>query len=172
MAQEWHRAIFRGVRLPVTYYAGEIRDRDPRFPELYGYEVVVGGALAVVSANVPAELARFERRVQEVCQRLDAAIPAGEQPATEVELRAAIALSANAHGEWVRIHPFANGNGRAARVWGNWIAVRYGLPPFVRIRPRPEGALYGMAAATSMRGDHSLTTVLFGDLLNEALGLR
>jgi hypothetical protein len=28
-----------------------------------------------------------------------------------------------------------------------------------------------MAAAASMRGDHSLTTVLFGDLLNEALGL-
>ena len=25
MAQEWHRQIYEGVRLPVPYYAGEIR---------------------------------------------------------------------------------------------------------------------------------------------------
>ena len=42
MAQEWHRRVYAGVRLPVPYYAGEIRDSDSRFPELFGYEVSVG----------------------------------------------------------------------------------------------------------------------------------
>lgn len=169
-AQDWHRAIYRGVELPIPYYAGEFRDSDSRFPELYGYEVVVAGRPGVRSADVPDEIERFERRVQEVCRRLDAAIPAVEIPGDEDELRAVIALTANAHGEWVRIHPFANGNGRTARVWANWLAVRYSLPPFVRIKPRTDGATYGAAAAASMRGDHSLTAAVFRALLNEQLG--
>lgn len=169
-AQDWHRTIYRGVRLPIAYYADEFRDSDARFPELYGYEVAVGGRVAVSSVDVPDEVQRFELRAQEVCRRLDAAIPAGEIPADEDELRAVIALTGNAHGEWVRIHPFANGNGRTARVWANWLAVRYSLPPFVRIKPRPEGATYGAASAASMRGDHSLTAAVFRALLNEQLG--
>lgn len=28
MAQDWHRQIYKGVRLPVPYYAGEVRDSD------------------------------------------------------------------------------------------------------------------------------------------------
>ena len=36
MAQDWHRQIYQGVRLPVSYYAGEFRDSDSNFPELYG----------------------------------------------------------------------------------------------------------------------------------------
>jgi hypothetical protein len=172
LAQRWHRAIYRGVRLPIRYYAGEFRDSDPRFPELYGYEVRVGGRLGAPSADVPGEVQRFEERVQDVCRRLDGAIPAGRIPRDEDELRAVIALTANAHGEWVRIHPFANGNGRTARVWANWLAVRYALPPFVRVKPRPDGATYGVAAAASMGGDHSLTAAVFRALLNEHLGAR
>ena len=49
MAQEWHRQIYRGVKLPVPYYAGEIRDSDSEFPELYGYEVRVGRQRSVES---------------------------------------------------------------------------------------------------------------------------
>jgi hypothetical protein len=36
-----------------------------------------------------------------------------------------------AHTRWVEIHPFVNGNGRTARMWANWILVRYGVPAFV-----------------------------------------
>jgi hypothetical protein len=36
LAREWHRSIFQGVELPVSYYAGEVRDDDPDFPELVG----------------------------------------------------------------------------------------------------------------------------------------
>lgn len=57
-----------------------------------------------------------------------------------------LTLCAYAHGEWIRIHPFANGNGRTARLWANWCALRYGVPPFVKLKPRPEGDLYATAS--------------------------
>ncbi len=53
----------------------------------------------------------------------------------------------------MRIHPFANGNGRTSRVIANAILVRYGFPPVFRLRPRPDGS-YPYAASKSMTGDH------------------
>ena len=103
--------------------------------------------------------------------KLDKQMPFGQKPADENELFAVIELAALAHGEWVRIHPFAHGNGRVARIWANWVAIRYGLPPFIRIKPRPAGLLYqqaaheGMDRAPAHRGDHTTTTKLFLDLL-------
>jgi fido (protein-threonine AMPylation protein) len=170
MAQEWHRALYAGVKLPEPYYAGEIRDSDPQFPELYGYEVRVGGALGVPSEDVPDELARLETRIQAVCSRLDAAIPSGAPPPDDATLRAVVAACANVHGEWVRIHPFANGNGRTARLWATWIGLRYGLPPFILVKPRPGGEPYAAAAAASMRGDHRLCALLFEEMLRARLG--
>ena len=84
-------------------------------------------------------------------------------------MAAIVRLCAYAHGEWIRIHPFANGNGRTARVWANWIAVRYGFPPFVRIKPRPDDVLFAGAAELSTRGDHRPTEAIFASMLDEAL---
>ncbi len=170
LAQDWHRAVYAGVALPEPYYAGEVRDSDARFPGLDGYEVAIGGALGTPSKDVPAELARLEVRIQTVCSRLDAAVPPGAQPRDESTLRAVIAACGNIHGEWVRIHPFANGNGRTARLWATWIGLRYGLPPFIQIRPRPAGQPYVAAAAASMRGDHRLCIVVFEQMLRAKLG--
>jgi Fic family protein len=169
MAQDWHRAIYAGIRLPEPYYAGEIRDSDPTFPELYGYEVQVGGVLGTRSKDVPAELAQLETRLQTVCTRLDAAIPVGPPPDNPT-LQAVIAACGNVHGEWVRIHPFANGNGRTARLWATWIGVRYGLPPFIQVKPRPAGQPYAAAAAASMQGDHRLCILVFQQMLRAKLG--
>lgn len=170
-AQQWHRAIYDGVALPVSYYAGEVRDDDQRFPELIGYEVTVGPNTGLAAAEVPDALASFERRAQRACSVLDELVAADRLPADDRELHAVLALCAALHGEWVRIHPFANGNGRTARVWANWAALRYGLPPFVRLRPRPEGLAYAAAAHASMRGDHAPAIGVFrqqlADLLNE-----
>jgi Fic family protein len=170
-AQDWHRAIYAGVPLPVAYYAGEVRDDDTRFPELVGYEVEVGPNAGVPAAEVPRALSAFEASARQACARLDAVIAAGAMPADDRELHAVLAMCAALHGEWVRIHPFANGNGRSARVWANWAALRYGLPPFVRLRPRPEGLAYAAAAHASMRGDHTLAIGVFrqqlADLLSE-----
>ncbi|MDX6671206.1 MAG: hypothetical protein QOI91_1569 [Solirubrobacteraceae bacterium] len=168
MAQEWHRRLYRGVPLPVSYYVGEIRDSDAQFPELDGYEVAVGPFPGASSADVPRELVSFERRLQAAIGPVDAAIPVGAPPATARELSGVITLCATLHGEWARIHPFANGNGRTARLWANWAALRFGLPPFVTIKPRP-GDPYGMAAVASMQGDHSVAVAVFSQLLHDAL---
>lgn len=165
MAQEWHRLIYQGVKLPVAYYAGEIRDSDPSFPELYGYEVRVGLQRGVDSGLVPQQLVAFEAAMARVAAVLDPVIPAGDWPADPAQLRSVIILCAYAHGEWVRIHPFANGNGRTARLWANWCALRYGVPPFVRLSPRPRGTLYATASSLSMRGDHQPMVAVMADML-------
>lgn len=170
LAQDWHRAIYRGVPLPVPYYAGEFRDTDARFPQLTGYDVVVGGQPGTSSSDVPSQLAAFERAMRSVAVNLDAAMPAGSPPASGPALAAVIQFAAYAHGEWVRIHPFANGNGRTARCWANFVALRYGMPAFVTIRPRPADLLYGQAAHDSMRGDHTATEALSRGLLRQAIG--
>ena len=169
MAQDWHRKIYRDVGIPVPYYAGEIRNSDPDFPELFGYEVTVGPNPGVPSRHVPAQTESFESFMAEAVGRLDSIVRAGERPSQPGEIHSVLTLCAISHGEWVRIHPFANGNGRTGRLWANWCAVRYGLPPFVRLRPRPAGAAYGHAAADSMRGDHRAMVIVFVDLLTSRL---
>jgi fido (protein-threonine AMPylation protein) len=168
MAQEWHRRLYRGVALPAPYYAGEPRDSDPDCPELQGYEVAVGTARGTPSELVPAALSGFEASAQRAVLGLDEAIPAGRQPASGRELHGVLSLCAVLHGEWVRIHPFANGNGRTARLWANWAALRYGLPPFVTIKPRP-GNPYGLAAMASMSGNHLAAVAAFDQMLREHL---
>lgn len=172
MAQEWHRKIYKGATLPVSYYAGEIRDTDPNYPELIGYEVLIGAAEGVSSQRVPEELSRFESSMRIAVDRLDVAIPIGARPADEDQLYAVLTLCATSHGEWVRIHPFANGNGRTARLWANWCALRYGLPPFIRLKPRPDGDSYARAAALSMHGDHGAMAIEFIDMLTRHLQAR
>jgi len=170
MAQEWHRRIYKGVRLPVPYYAGEVRDSDPRFPQLDGYEVRVGPQRGVDSRLVPEQLDHFEAAMKKAVLVLDSAIPTGSSPSDPAQLRSVLTLCAHAHGEWVRIHPFVNGNGRTARLWANWCALRYRLPPFVRLKPRPEGNLYATASALSMRGDHQPMFAVLADMLDRHLG--
>jgi fido (protein-threonine AMPylation protein) len=169
-AQDWHRRLYDGLALPVSYYAGEIRNADPRYPELDGYEVVVGPFQGVPSRLVPQALATFEGNAQQAVERLDPVLSVGQPPATNQDLHAVLTLCALLHGEWVRIHPFANGNGRTARLWANWAALRYALPPFVTIKPRPPGDPYALAAAAGMQGQHQVAVAAFDQLLRLTLG--
>ncbi|MBA3298875.1 MAG: Fic family protein [Thermoleophilaceae bacterium] len=169
MALRWHEQLYDGVPLPVAYYAGQVRNSDPQLPELYGYEVAVGPFSGAPSGLVPQELARFETRAQAAVAGIDAGIAAGEQPGTPSALYSVLALCSVLHGEWVRIHPFANGNGRTARLWGNWAALRYGLPAFIAIKPRPVGSPYGLAAMASMQGDHQPAIAVFEQMLRAHL---
>jgi fido (protein-threonine AMPylation protein) len=151
-AQQWHRELYDGVSRPFDYYTGEVRDSDERFPELIGYEVHVGRNPGTPSAIVGAELERFEPAAQRACALLDAEIApaAGPWTLTPSQLHGVLTLCAVLHGEWIRIHPFANGNGRTSRLWANWTALRFQLPPFVTIKSRP-GQPYAAAALASMR---------------------
>lgn len=169
LALDWHRRIYAGVAVPHRHYVGAVRDSDRHFPCLIDYEVVVGSANGVPARDVPTALDAFVRATETVVDALDGAVPAGDIAKDPPVVAAIVRLCAYAHGEWIRIHPFANGNGRTARIWANWIAVRYGLPPFVRIKPRPDDILFTGAAEMSMRGDHRATEAMFVSMLDEAL---
>ena len=144
---------------------------DSRFPELYGYEVEIGGVPGLPSVSVPQALVGFQAAARAACAQLDDVIepsPAATVALGSVQLHGVLTLCAFLHGEWVRIHPFANGNGRTARLWANWAALRYGLPPFLTIKPRP-GQLYAAAGMASMRGDHRVALAVFRQMLDEYL---
>jgi hypothetical protein len=46
--------------------------------------------------------------------------------------------------------------------------MRYGLPPTIRLRPRPNGG-YGDAGAAAMNGDWRATVAVFRRMLAESL---
>jgi hypothetical protein len=127
-------------------------------------QVRVDHQRGVAAAHVAEELGKFEAKLQRAVAWLDEISPPG-QPLTPDLVDAVIDVCAWAHAEWVRIHPFANGNGRVARLWANSIALRYGLPPFVRLRPRPEDG-YGSAGAQAMQGRWEATSDVFHRLLD------
>lgn len=147
---------------------------DPRFVGAFrgergleSVQVRVDSYFAVQSAQLAGELTRFEAKLQTLVAELDALIPIGQDPDID-QLAAIVDLCAWAHAEWIRIHPFANGNGRTARLWANSLAMRYGVPPFVRLRPRP-GAGYGEAGIKAMQGDWKPTAFVFRRLLDDFL---
>jgi hypothetical protein len=131
--------------------------------------------VGVWASDVDGAVADFVQRLNTALGVLDGAVPAGTHPTTADVLREVVAVSAIAHGEWVRIHPFANGNGRTARLLAGHIALRYGLPLFVTLKSRPADVAYARAAKASMgrppdfRGDHTEATAVFGHLLAIAL---
>ncbi len=130
-------------------------------------QVRVGAHYGVDAAEVAEELAGFEGKLHALIRELDAMLPTGQEPDAD-QLAAVVDLCAWVHAEWIRIHPFANGNGRTARLWANCIAMRYGLPPFIRLRPRPNYG-YGDAGAKAMQGDWKPTSVVFRRLLDAFL---
>lgn len=71
----------------------------------------------------------------------------------------------------IRQRPWAD----SACVWANFVALRYSLPAFVRIEPRPDGDAYGRAGNASMgrppgfNGDHMPIAAVFARMLARAL---
>ena len=130
----------------------------------------VGGHRGTPPDRVAAELAAFDRTLAERLEELDRTIRREHLDAdlTADTVNAVIILCAWAHGEWVRIHPFPNGNGRTARILVNSLAVRYGLPAFMRIRPRP-GAAYAWVAHQAMDRKWTAASPLFLRLYAAAL---
>ena len=78
-------------------------------------------------------------------------------------------IAARFHHRLVSIHPFPNGNGRTARFLVNSIAVRYGLPAFMRLRPRP-GRAYELVAERAMAGDWQAAVAVFDMMYRLFLG--
>ena len=162
-ARRWQTIVMQGLDAPDSRFVGAFRGE----PGIENIQVRVGANYGVDSAKVAEELKRFEAKVQTLVAELDALLPIGQEPDAD-QLAALVDLCAWSHAEWVRIHPFANGNGRTARLWANGLAMRYGLPPFIRLRPRPDAG-YGDAGAKAMQGDWKSTAVAFRRLLEDFL---
>jgi Fic family protein len=158
-ARRWYSEVMRNLQAPNPKFVGAFRGEAG----LEDIQVRIAGRYGMAAPEVATELAHFEQILQQVIGRLDQWIPRDAELDTD-QLAAIVEVCAWAHAEWVRIHPFANGNGRTARLWVNSIAGRYGLPPFLRLRPRPAGA-YGIASERGMIGDRAPTVALFRELL-------
>ena len=160
LAREWQAKIMHQLTRPKPLYVGRFRGE----PGLEGCEVAIGDDYGAPSGDVAKELKAFEGKLQNAVKRLDGLIAPDHLSADSVA--AVIKLCAWVHSEWIRIHPFANGNGRTARLWANFMAMRYGLPPFVRLRPRPDGG-YSEACAQAMIGQRRLTEWVFLSMYRE-----
>jgi fido (protein-threonine AMPylation protein) len=161
-AATWHREIMDGLDVPKPEYVGRFRGE----PGTDAVRVFVGAHEGVPPDQVADAVAIFERKLNQVLGRLDSLIPAGTALDTDT-LAAVLDVCGWAHAEWVRVHPFVNGNGRTARLWANYVAMRYGLPPFVRLRPRPESDAYAHAGREAMKGNWNPTAEVFRVMLRE-----
>jgi hypothetical protein len=178
----WHARLYAGCEVPVAGYVGHFRG-DPAIPELIDYEVGLGARLkdgnlekmGVWARQVSEEMKAVVAGVQAVFTELDARLPVGKPLTTPDEVLAVISFTTLAHGECLRVHPFANGNGRIARLLVAFICLRYGLPMFLYIKPRPESEDYIRASRDSMGrppdflGNHTTTTAVFAHMLADVL---
>ena len=162
LAREWQRRFMQGLAAEPRY-VGAFRGE----PGLEKTGVKIGRYRGTKPAKVAEDLKKFEAILQTAVKQLDRVLPAGKELNVD-EYGAVIDLCAWAHAEWVRIHPFANGNGRTARLWANFLAMRYGLPPFVRLRPRPDDG-YEEAGAKAMQGEWEPTALVFRRMLKRFL---
>ncbi len=160
-ARRWHEETMHGLDVPDRKYVGAFRGE----PGLERVQVRIGAHFGVAAEEVAQALEQFERRLRRVVRALDERIPLGTELAAD-QVAAILDVCAWAHAEWVRLHPFANGNGRTARLWVDSIVTRYGLPPFVPPRPRPSGA-YGAAGEQAMLGHWKPTATVLRSLLDE-----
>lgn len=167
MPRRWHRTMMAGLSPPEDarkHIKGEFRGVFRGEDGLADIVVAIGPHRGSEPAMVAGELQKFIDTMERAVARLDEAIDGVAD--SQQQILAVATLCAWAHAEWVRIHPFANGNGRTARLWANFIAMRYGIASFVRLRPRPDGR-YESAAHAAMQGDWHPTRDLFLQLLRE-----
>jgi Fic family protein len=77
--------------------------------------------------------------------------------------------AARAHNHWIRIQWFANGNGRTARMWANYVFARYKLRPPFRLRPRPENGYDEAASAAMARNDLPMRKFIGDEFVRQAM---
>lgn len=167
LVQGWHRDLFRGIA-PHEDYLGNFRDLEKVPPCLQDMCVHVDGIDALPPEEVLDAVRGFMKEFKERIKYLDRMWRALKRAKTPFAVDQIVKTAAWSHGEWVRIHPFANGNGRTSRLWLNYVMSRYGFAP-LPIRPRPDSP-YSDAAEASMRHrDHTLMESVIWNILWESL---
>jgi fido (protein-threonine AMPylation protein) len=154
LARTWHREMLDGVEVPDDAYRGGFR--GDAHPALIDYEVTVGGLSTARACDVSKEISQLMTELERRVSNLDDAdAQADPSILTPDFVEEVLGTAAWLHSEWVRVHPFANGNGRTARMWVLWLCGRYGLPPLLALRPRPDMG-YNAASQLGVTGDHNL----------------
>jgi fido (protein-threonine AMPylation protein) len=165
--KQWHGEIMEGLDVPHSAYVGHFRGEE----SLERVAVRVRECWGSPPDEVDADVARMLDALEAGLAVLDEAIPPGRPPGSADELDAVLELAALMHARWVAIHPFANGNGRTARLLANWIALRYGVPAFVRLRPRPDDAGYAQASRRALCDhEYAPTVVVFRAMYDHHIG--
>ena len=161
-ARDWHSAMMAGLNPgPDPMVVGNFRGETGLESCRVGVGKFVSGKpvgpvqMGTDPSLVGAELQKFEDELQAQLKPLDKKYPTAAS-LDRAGVGKVIHVAAWAHSEWVRIHPFANGNGRTARMWANLVLLRYGAPPVMRLRPRPDGrdeVEYANAGKAGMKRD-------------------
>jgi len=132
----WHWIMCRSV-VPVHYYAGNFRQVDQNMPCL-NVEVQFGPATNRLNGSpaveVPNRMLRLVRKVESAFDEFNREWD--KMPPEARTIRFASILS-RFLSEFIRIHPFRNGNGRTSRLLWSWALARYGLPAICSIGERP-----------------------------------
>ena len=157
----WHATLFQGL-VPVDYYAGNFRVVDAAMPCL-AVDVEVAdpakpgtGIPGTTCHAVASSMVAWERKHEAVIGALVAALPRLSVRQQAVYLATALAAAV---GEFIRIHPFLNGNGRTSRLLWGMVLRRFNMAIQVQVGFRPRHP-YGEVMHRCMKGDDSLLATL------------
>lgn len=150
----WHGMLFKGA-VPLAYYAGNFRSLDPQHPCLQS-GIVIGTSTGVEPGHVLENMIRLSEELRINDFHLQNYLLTESRP--RYKTLAKLGLVAPAMGLFIKIHPFANGNGRIARLLANNLCYRYELPmPFRQPSKRPLEQGYADAGKAAMRADFKPT---------------
>ncbi len=152
----------KGLDVPDARFTGAYRGE----PGLEHTGVRVGTNYGVAPSTVYEALKQFEAKLQALVPELDALLPIRQDPNAD-QLAAIVDLCAWAHSEWIRIHPFANGNGRTAPVGQQ--ACRALSTAAIHPLTSKTRSWIGNASSKAMHGDWKPTAVVFHQLLDDFL---
>ncbi len=162
--RDWHRSSLRGVAVSQPEVAGGYRGEGPIGTPL---SVCLNGVRGVPGANPAAVAALVAGFFTELHRRLDEFDTRRQAGDALIQLYSdVVGTAAWAHGEWVRIHPFADHNGSTARLITITIGLLYGV--HFKLPGKPRSALtpglhldYNQAAGDQMIGnDQNMVVVL------------
>jgi len=166
LVKGWHLGMYAGIDVPSDVYLGRFRG-DSGHPWLIDAENgLQGGRRGLQSYLVFGAVEQLLERANSDIEAL-----AADESGSVDRDHEAIRIASYLHGDWVRIHPFVNGNGRTARMLVLWVLARFGIPPLMQLRPRP-AAPYGSASDSSMAGDHEPFELYLRDLYAAQLRQR
>jgi fido (protein-threonine AMPylation protein) len=147
-----HTELFQGLTpARCDYFAGHYRGEDFRCLKNYRVQIAADPMVGRDPDTVIADVAGLAAIIQEGIADLDAFAAAGRsRPALLVHL---VRVAARVFQIFLTIHPYANGNGHAARVLVCAILGRYGFwPSRWTVEPRPADPPYSPAIAAHRRG--------------------